>query len=105
MLTIYGMSDSGNCYKVRLAAEQLQVPYRWVETDSSKGETHSPAFLAMNPNGKVPTVRLDDSRTQFASFTAAEAGTYVFRLTVTDARGATSDATVSIVVSAATSEP
>ena len=60
MLTIYGMSDSGNCYKVRLAAEQLQVPYRWVETDSSKGETHSPAFLAMNPNGKVPTVRLDD---------------------------------------------
>src|SRR5512138_348487 len=60
MLTIYGMSDSGNCYKVRLAAEQLQVPYRWIETDSSKGETRSAAFLAMNPNGKVPTVRLDD---------------------------------------------
>ena len=60
MLTIYGMSDSGNCYKVKLAAEQVRVPYRWVEVDSTKGETRTPAFLAKNPNGKVPTLGLDD---------------------------------------------
>jgi glutathione S-transferase len=59
MFTVYGMSDSGNCYKVRLALEQLGLPYRWVEVDSSKGETRTPAFLAMNPNGKVPTLGLE----------------------------------------------
>lgn len=26
MFTVYGMSDSGNCYKVRLALEQLVLP-------------------------------------------------------------------------------
>ncbi len=60
MFTVYGMSDSGNCYKVRLTLEQLAVPYRWVEVDSSRGKTRSPEFLAMNPNGKVPTLALGD---------------------------------------------
>ncbi|HEY2396091.1 MAG TPA: glutathione S-transferase family protein [Rudaea sp.] len=60
MFTVYGMSDSGNCYKVRLALEQLALPYRWVETDTGRGDTRTPEFLAMNPNGKVPTLRLED---------------------------------------------
>jgi len=60
MLTIYGMADSGNCYKVKLAAEQLRIPYRWVEVNSAKGETRTPAFLARNANGKVPTLGLED---------------------------------------------
>lgn len=50
MFTVYGMSDSGNCYKVRLALAQLRLPYRWVEVDSRKGETRTAAFLARNPN-------------------------------------------------------
>jgi glutathione S-transferase len=60
VFTVYGMSDSGNCYKVKLALEQLALPYRWVEVDSSRGETRTPKFLAMNANGKVPTLALDD---------------------------------------------
>jgi len=60
MFTVYGMSDSGNCYKVRLALEQLAAPYRWIEVDSSRGETRTPEFLAMNANGKVPTLQLED---------------------------------------------
>ena len=60
VFTVYGMSDSGNCYKVRLALEQLAAPYRWIEVDSTKGETRSAAFLAKNPNGKVPTLELAD---------------------------------------------
>lgn len=59
MFTVYGMADSGNCYKVKLALEQLQLPYRWVEVDSTRGETRTKQFLAMNPNGKVPTLGLD----------------------------------------------
>ena len=54
------MSDSGNCYKVRLALEQLGLPYRWVEVDPGAGQTRTPEFLAMNPNGKVPTLQLED---------------------------------------------
>ena len=60
MITIYGMSDSGNCYKVKLAAQQLRIPYRWVEVNSANGETRTPEFLARNPNGKVPTVQLEN---------------------------------------------
>jgi glutathione S-transferase len=60
MFTVYGMSDSGNCYKVKLAMEQLRLPYRWVEVDSTKGETRTPEFLARNPNGRVPTLELED---------------------------------------------
>ena len=60
MFTVYGMSDSGNCYKVKLALEQLALPYRWVEVDSARGETRSLKFLAMNANGKVPTLALED---------------------------------------------
>ena len=36
--------------------------YRWVEVDSSRGETHTPAFLAKNPNGRVPVLEFDDGR-------------------------------------------
>jgi len=54
------MADSGNCYKVKLALEQLALAYRWIETDPGRGETRSAEFLSMNPNGKVPTLVLDD---------------------------------------------
>jgi glutathione S-transferase len=62
MLTLYGFSASGNCHKVRLLLEQLRREYRWVEVDSAAGETRTPAFLAKNPNGKVPVIELDDGR-------------------------------------------
>ena len=60
MFTVYGMADSGNCYKVKLALEQLALAYRWVEVDSTRGGTRTREFLAMNPNGKVPTLALED---------------------------------------------
>jgi glutathione S-transferase len=60
MFIVFGMSDSGNCYKVRLALEQLNRPYRWVEVDPGRGDTRAPEFLAMNPNAKVPTLQLED---------------------------------------------
>jgi len=60
MFTAYGNSDSGNCYKIKLALEQLALPYRWVEVDSTTGATRTPEFLARNPNGKVPVLELDD---------------------------------------------
>ncbi|MBX9403568.1 glutathione S-transferase family protein [Lysobacter sp. BMK333-48F3] len=63
MITVHGFSPSGNCHKLRLLLEQLGEPYRWVEVDSSQGQTRSAQFLALNPNGKVPVIELDDGRT------------------------------------------
>jgi glutathione S-transferase len=60
MLTVYGMADSGNCYKVKLALEQLKRAHRWVEVSTTRGETRTAAFLARNPNGQVPTLELED---------------------------------------------
>jgi glutathione S-transferase len=62
MTTVYGMKSSGNCYKVQLLLEQLGASYRWIDIDSVHGETHTPEFLARNPNGKVPLLELDDGR-------------------------------------------
>jgi glutathione S-transferase len=62
IVTVYGMKASGNCYKVQLLLEQLGRPYRWIEVDSVHGQTRTPDFLAMNPNGKVPLLELADGR-------------------------------------------
>lgn len=61
-LTVYGMSESGNCYKLQLLLNHLQQPYHWVEVDMLCGETRQPRFLAINPRGKVPAVQLADGR-------------------------------------------
>ena len=59
MLRVYGTSASGNCHKVRMALEALALPYAWTEIDPSRGETRTPGFLAMNPNGKVPVLEIE----------------------------------------------
>lgn len=62
MYTLYSMQRSGNCYKVRLALAQLRMPYRLVEVDILRGETRTPDFLAMNPNGRVPLLEVAPGR-------------------------------------------
>ena len=59
MLKVYGMSSSGNCYKIKLLLEQLARPYAWEEMDIMQGSTRTADFLAMNPNGKVPTLEIE----------------------------------------------
>ena len=60
MYTVYGDQLSGNCYKVKLALHLLDQPYQWRDIDILKGETQTAEFLAMNPNGKVPVLQLED---------------------------------------------
>ena len=59
MVKVYGMSTSGNCHKVRMVLEALKLPYAWNEVDSRTGATRTAAFLAMNPNGKVPVAEVE----------------------------------------------
>ena len=52
--------DSGNGYKVRLLLAQLDRPYDWTNLDLDAGESRTPDFLQRNPNGRIPTLELDD---------------------------------------------
>jgi glutathione S-transferase len=63
MMKIFGDSNSGNCLKVKWVCERLKLPYSWVEIDTMKGESRTPAFLKLNGAGQVPTVEFDDGRT------------------------------------------
>ena len=60
MFKVYGDYRSGNCYKIKLMQHLLDQPYKWIPIDILKGETQSDAFLAKNPNGKIPVLELDD---------------------------------------------
>lgn len=60
MFKVYGDYRSGNCYKVKLMLHLLGKEYQWIPIDILKGETQSEAFLAKNPNGKIPVLELED---------------------------------------------
>ena len=60
MYTVYGDYRSGNCYKLKLLLNLLGLPYQWVAVDVLKGEARTAAFLAKNPNGKIPLLELSD---------------------------------------------
>ena len=62
MYTLYSMQRSGNCYKVRLALARLGIPHNIVEIDILKGESHTPDFLAKNPNGQIPLLEIEPGR-------------------------------------------
>jgi glutathione S-transferase len=59
-ITVHGDSISGNCWKVTTILRLTGRDFAWVETDVRVAATRTPAFLAMNPNGKVPIAVLDD---------------------------------------------
>jgi glutathione S-transferase len=62
-MKIYGDLISGNCLKVKWTCDRLGIPYEWVPVDVVAGETRTPAFLAMFPQGQVPAVDFEDGRT------------------------------------------
>ncbi len=45
-----------NPLKVALFLEEAGLPYEAIPVDTSKGEQHTRAFRAINPNGKVPAI-------------------------------------------------
>jgi glutathione S-transferase len=62
MPTLYQDPRSGNCYKVAVTATHLGLPLKTIDIDVVSGFTRQPDFLAKNPNGRVPTLELDDGR-------------------------------------------
>lgn len=54
--------ETPNGRKACAVARHLNAPVQYVRIDLAKGEQRAPAFLAVNPNGKVPA--LEDGATK-----------------------------------------
>ncbi|PSV34632.1 glutathione S-transferase [Photobacterium sp. GB-27] len=66
-MVVYGDLQSGNCLKVKLILSLLGIEHQWQHINILENETHTPEFLALNPNGKIPVVVLDDGRVLYES--------------------------------------
>lgn len=65
MLKFY-YNTAPNPQKVALFLEETGLPYEPVPVDTRKGEQHLPAYLAVNPNAKLPAI-VDGDVTVFDS--------------------------------------
>jgi glutathione S-transferase len=59
MLKIWGRANSINVQKVLWCADELGLTYERVDVGGAFGKNQEPAYLALNPNGLVPTIEDD----------------------------------------------
>lgn len=60
MLTIWGRTTSSNVQKVMWAIGELGLPHERIDLGGPFGGNKEPDYLALNPNGLIPTMRDDD---------------------------------------------
>jgi glutathione S-transferase len=62
MLTLFDYGPSANCLKVRVLLRQLGIEHERVPIDIFAGQSGTEEYLALNPAGRTPALRLDDGR-------------------------------------------
>lgn len=78
MIELYS-ANTPNGLKVPIAMEELDVEYRLIKVNLNQGEQKRPAFLALNPNGRIPVlVDLDGPGAQ--ALNLAESGAILLYL-------------------------
>jgi glutathione S-transferase len=55
-LTIWGRANSVNVQKVLWCLRELDIAYHRIDAGMAFGKNDEPDYLAMNPNGRVPTL-------------------------------------------------
>jgi glutathione S-transferase len=55
-LTIWGRANSVNVQKVLWCLRELDIAYHRIDAGMAFGRNDEPDYLAMNPNGRVPTL-------------------------------------------------
>lgn len=55
MIRLY-TSATPNGWKATITLEELKIPYELNAIDFTKKEQHTPTFLALNPNGRIPVI-------------------------------------------------
>ncbi len=61
-LYTYWRSTSSYRVRIALALKNIEVEHRFVHLVRDGGEQHSDAYRAINPQGRVPSLELDDGR-------------------------------------------
>jgi glutathione S-transferase/GST-like protein len=89
MIDLY-TAATPNGHKVSIALEELGLPYTLQVLDLAKGEQKLAAFLAINPNGRIPAI-VDRGEGDFAVFESGACLMYLAektgRLIPQDAKG------------------
>ncbi|MBB5576866.1 MULTISPECIES: glutathione S-transferase family protein [Rhizobium] len=62
MLTLHDYLPSQNGWKARVLLGLLEIPYTSHLVSIFEGESHTDAFLDLNPAGAVPVLELEDGR-------------------------------------------
>ena len=60
MIKIWGRNTSSNVQKVMWAVGEMGLPHERIDIGGPFGKNRDPAYLAMNPNGLVPTLEEED---------------------------------------------
>jgi glutathione S-transferase len=60
MIKIWGRNTSVNVQKAMWAVGELGLPHERIDIGGSFGKNNESAYLAMNPNGLVPTLQEDE---------------------------------------------
>ena len=60
MYRVYGDMLSGNCYKIKLLMQLLEIDHEWEHIDILNGEAQTPEFKAMNKNAQIPVLQIDE---------------------------------------------
>jgi glutathione S-transferase len=55
-MKLYGFAASPNTWKVRAVAAHLGIALDYELVDLTKGGSHTPAYLTINPTGRTPTL-------------------------------------------------
>lgn len=55
-ITIWGRANSVNVQKVLWCLAELDLPYHRIDAGMQFGRNDQPEYLAMNPNGRIPTL-------------------------------------------------
>ncbi len=78
MITLYTWSTP-NGRKASIALEELGLAYRAVPIDITRNEQHTPEFLALNPNNRIPVI-VDPEGPDGAPITVIESGAILLYL-------------------------
>jgi len=60
MIKIWGRKTSANVQKAMWAVGELNLEHQRIDVGGAFGKNKEPAYLAMNPNGLVPTLEEED---------------------------------------------
>jgi len=89
MIDLY-TAATPNGHKASICLEELALPYTLKVLDLAKNEQKQPAFLAINPNGRIPAI-VDHDEDDFAVFESGAILIYLAektgRLMPTDVKG------------------